>query len=148
MNPKPYEFKSRSNDRVWGNMRLAAITNALDMLSWNRPEAPNGEPWGLVDCPNIIELVDQLANFDRDATEISDDWAWAFMIGLWYIRRFWVVGQSGSHWPVDFDMRPAQSDEVIRRRPGRARARLLTPAPGVAVAPTGRRFLQPRVRDT
>jgi hypothetical protein len=147
MTPKPYEFKSRSNDRIWGNMRLAAITNALDMLSWGRPEVDNGQPWGLIECPNIIELIDQLANFDRDATEIADDWAWSFMIGLWYIRRFWVVGQSGAAVPVDFDMRGAQSDAVIRQRPGRPRARLISPTPGPAVAPSGRRFVYPRVRD-
>lgn len=146
MSPKPYEFKSRSNDRIWGNMRLAAITNALDMFSWARPENPaDGTAWGLIEMPNILDLIDQLFNFDRDATEIADDWAWSMMIGLWYIRRFWVVGQSGAHWPVDFDFTRAQHGaQPLRRRAGRPQVRLLPP-PGLAVAPEGVRFIKRRL---
>jgi hypothetical protein len=146
MRPKPYEFKSRSQDRIWGNMRLAAITNGLDCLSWDRPPEPNGQPWGLLETPNIVELIDQLFNFDRDATEIADDWVWMLLIGLWYIRRFWVVGTSGARGPVDFDMRAAQSESVTRRRVGRPRTRLVTPnpIPGPAVAPSGVRFIKRR----
>ena len=156
MSPKPYEFKSRSNDRIWGNMRLAAITNALDCLSWDRPpEDPetgklvSDQPWGLLEIPNITELIDQMANFDRDAKDsdgIHDDWVWMLMIGLWYIRRFWVHGVSGYRGPVDFDMRGAQSDAVVRHRRGRPRSRLVSPKPGPAVAPSGVRMIQ-RVRD-
>lgn len=142
LHPRPFEFKSRSNDRIWGNMRLTAITNALDCLSWARPEDPDSGRWGLVEAPNVIELVDQLFNFDRDAKDISDDWAWAFMIGLWYIRRLWVIGSSNAHYPVDFDVRTAQSPVVTTSRQGRARARLLTPTPGPAVAPSGIRYIQ------
>jgi hypothetical protein len=40
LQPAALEFKSRSNDRIHGNMRLAAITNALDCVSWGRPEDP------------------------------------------------------------------------------------------------------------
>jgi len=132
MTPKPYEFKSRSNDRLWGNMRLAAITNGLDMLTWGRPENPDSiEPWGLIEMPEITELIDQLFNFDRDNNDkdsVADDWVWAFLIGCWYIRRFWVVGQSGAHWPVDFDVRQAHSPaQPVRRRAGRPRSRLITP---------------------
>jgi hypothetical protein len=29
-------------------------------------------------------------SFDRDAKEQADDEAWAFNIGCWYIRRYWV----------------------------------------------------------
>lgn len=148
MNPRPYEFKSRSNDRIWGNMRLAAITNALDMLSWDRPEDPDDRrPWGLIECPEITELLDELATFDRDNKDsdgIADDCAWSFMIGLWYIRRFWVLGQSGGHYAVDFDMRETHPAQEIRKRAGR-RSRLITPTtPGSIVAPSGVRLIRPR----
>lgn len=138
MTPRPYEFKSRSNDRLWGNMRLAAITNGLDCFSWAKPEDPaSPEPWGLVEMPEIIDLIDQLLNFDRDATDIADDFVWSLLIGLWYIRRFWVLGQSGAHWPVDFDVRAPQSDGVVVRQRGRRRSRLISQQPGSAVAPDG-----------
>ena len=142
LKPRAYEFKSRSNDRIWGNMRLAAITNALDCVTWGRQEGQD-QPWGVVEMPHIIELVDQLFNFDRDAKDNADDWAWAFMIGLWYIRRLWVIGVAGAHYSVDFDVRAAQSAVVTTTRRGRQRATLLTPGP--AVAPSGIRYIQRRV---
>jgi hypothetical protein len=108
MRPSPLSFVSRSNDRIWGNMRLAAITNALDMLSWNRDGTD--KPWGMVEAPRIQKLIDQLANFDRDAKGIADDWVWAFLIGLWYIRRYWVVGSPNVHRPLDFT--PVRRDPV------------------------------------
>jgi hypothetical protein len=105
LRPPPLSFVARSNDRIWGNMRLAAITNGLDMLSWGRPgedeertlvesgmEVPE---WGMVESPHIQKLLDQLANFDRDAKNVADDWVWAFLIGLWYIRRYFALGDPG-----------------------------------------------------
>lgn len=97
MNPRPLAFVAKSQHRIWGNMRLAAITNAIDMLTWGRPagteeEPDDGRPWGLVEIPYIAELNDQLANFDRDAKNVPDDWVWMMLIGLWYIRRYWVTG--------------------------------------------------------
>lgn len=140
MKPRPYEFKSRSNDRIWGNMRLAAITNGLDMLSWDHPDDPESlEPWGLLETPDVQDLTDQLFTFDRDNKEsdgIADDWVWMFLIGCWYIRRFWVVGQSGARAPVDFALNQPHDDGAARRR-GRTRTRLLQPTPGPAVAPSG-----------
>lgn len=120
LNPAPYEFKSRSNDRVWGNMRLAAITNGLDMMTWGRPDQkeiaehagePGWEPpeysgaWGLLelpDVPELVELFDQLLSFDREAKHIADDAVWMLLIGCWYIRRFWVVGNPTDHMPIPF----------------------------------------------
>jgi hypothetical protein len=154
MVPKPYEFKSRAQDRIWGNMRLAAITNGLDMFTWARPEdppagiEPSGAPWGLVEMPRIQELIDQLFNFDRDATDVADDWVWSLLIGLWYIRRFWVLGESGAHWPVDFNLRQAQDGgQPMRRRAGRPRARLIAQGDpiGPAVAPKGIRYIKRRL---
>jgi hypothetical protein len=106
LKPPPLAFKARSNDRLHGNMRLAAITNGLDMLTWGRPSEGSGSgdiPWGLIESPRIVPLLDQLANFDRDAKNISDDWVMAFLIGLWYIKRFYVLAR-GSHTPVDFNV--------------------------------------------
>lgn len=149
LRPAPYSFKSKSNDRIHGNMRLAAITNALDVVSWARPPDPvDGEeriaaPWGLIEAPYIVELNDQLYNFDRDAKDgVPDDWAWAFMIGCWYIRRFYAVGEATWSAPVDFDLRRAHST-TVRERPGRPRARIIE-GPHLAVAPSGIRYLQPK----
>lgn len=115
LKPPPLAFVSRSNDRTYGNMRLSAITNGIDMLTWGRPpedEDPDGVlPWGLVEMPRIQPLLDQLANFDRDAKNVPDDWVWSFLIGLWYIRRYWVVGKP-PHQAVRFDPRAAP----VRRR--------------------------------
>lgn len=108
MTPPPLSFVSRSNDRLHGNMRLAAITNALDMLSWGRPnddDEANRVAWGLIEGPRIVRLLDQLANFDREAKDVPDDWVWAFLIGLWYIRRFWVVGNPNAHSTVALPFR-------------------------------------------
>jgi hypothetical protein len=92
LKPSPLSFIAKSNDRIYGNMRLAAIANGLELLTWGRdPEKPE-EPWGVIEAPPVIELTDQMANFDRDAKGIPDDWVWSFLIGLWYIRRFWLQG--------------------------------------------------------
>ena len=112
LRPAPLSFVSRSNDRIWGNMRLAAITNGLDMLSWGRDHTD--KPWGMVEAPRIQKLIDQLANFDRDAKGIADDWVWSFLIGLWYIRRYWVIGNPNVHRPLDFT--PVRRDPVSLTR--------------------------------
>jgi hypothetical protein len=149
MKPRPHSFVARANDRLKGNIRLAAITNALEMLAWSRPpddaEAAGlvPGPWGLIEAPNIVELFDQLANFDRDAKDIADDWAWSFMIGCWYIRRFWVVGEFGASVPVDFAPPSRQSVVVLARRQGR-RARLISPEGKLAAVPSGVRLIRPR----
>lgn len=128
LRPTPLSFVAKSNDRIWGNMRLAAITNGLDLLTWGRPEAGSEEEqeeademysWGLIEVPDttlLTRLFDQLANFDRDAKNVPDDWVWMLLIGLWYIRRYWVVGSKPST-PVPFDVRPrALPVEIVRRR--------------------------------
>ena len=74
--------------------------------------------------------------------DIADDWAWAFMIGCWYIRRFYAVGEATWSAPVDFDLRRAHST-TVRERPGRPRARIIE-GPHLAVAPSGIRYLQPK----
>jgi hypothetical protein len=102
MKPQPLSFVAKSNHRIFGNMRLAAITNGIEMLTWGRTDDPD-RPWGLVEIPHIQELLDQLANFDRDAKNVPDDWVWSFLIGLWYIRRYWVVGRPPT--PQRFDPR-------------------------------------------
>jgi len=107
LDPPPLRFVAKSNDRIHGNIRLAAITNGLDLLTWDRPSDEDVEatdaPWGVIETPRIIPLLDQLANFDRDAKGISDDWVWSFLIGLWYIKRYYLVARrtSGS---VPFDI--------------------------------------------
>lgn len=152
LNPRPNEFKSRSNDRIWGNMRLAAITNGIDCLTWGRPE--NDElaatvPWGLLEMPYLIQTIDQLTSFDRDAKDkdnIPDDEVWSMLIGLWYIRRWWAVGTPGIHQPRAFDVRrgTAAAEVVRRRRSSRdQRARLI---PGSMAAPPGVRLIQPPKR--
>lgn len=103
LRPPPLAFKSRSNDRLYGNMRLAAIANGLEMLTWGRPDGEGSSPWGLIEAPRIPELVDQLANFDRDAKNVADDWVWSFLIGCWYIKRFYVRAR-GAHSPRDFNL--------------------------------------------
>jgi len=104
LRPSPVAFSSRSNDRIWGNMKLAAITNGLDCLSWGRREQVDA-PWGLVESPRIQELLDQLANYDPEEKARADDWVWSFLIGLWYIRRWWAVGNPTGHTPRPFDLR-------------------------------------------
>lgn len=117
LSPPPLAFKSSGNHRIYGNMRLAAITNGLDLVSWGRP-SPEIEkmgrdagllpiPWGLIEIPRIPELVDQLANFDRDANDkgIPDDWVWMLLIAAWYMRRFWVVEGTIAHQVRSFDVR-------------------------------------------
>ncbi len=134
MKPPPLAFKSRSNDRVWGNMRLAAITNGLDLVSWGKPTdegaqiirvaqaawdalAAMGRPitsnrpampaWGLIETPAISDLIDQMANFDRtakDGPSNHDDWVWMALIAMWYIRRYWVT-LGTVHQPRPFDAR-------------------------------------------
>lgn len=151
MVPKPYGFVSKANDRVYGNIRLAAITNALEMVTWGRPHDDEGnpippqpgepvEPWGLIEAPNIIELFDQLHSFDRDEDDQPDDWVWGFNIGCWYIRRYWVLDDRLSRVPVDFDLR--KPHDAAAETHGRRRARLIrNEAPGLAVAPSGVRYI-------
>jgi len=108
LHPPPLRFIARSNDRIHGNIRLAAITNGLDLLSWGRPDEGTPEtaapaPWGMVESPRIVPLLDQLANFDRDAKAIPDDWVWAFLIGLWFIKRYYLVSL-GSYRATPFDV--------------------------------------------
>jgi hypothetical protein len=104
LKPSPLSFTARSHDRIHGNMRVAAIANGLELLTWGRDEDDPAKPWGVVESPHITEMLDQLANFDRDAKGIADDWVWAFLIGLWYIRRYWLVG-GAVHAPRQFDQR-------------------------------------------
>lgn len=127
LRPSPLSFVARSNDRLWGNMRLASITNALDMLSWGRPdetlerslvaEGKDVPAWGMLEMPRIQKLLDQLANFDRDAKGIADDWVFSLLIGLWYIRRFYALGDPG-HVVRVFDPRVRSTRRAVplRRR--------------------------------
>lgn len=164
LNPRPHEFKSRSNDRIHGNMRLAAITNGLECLSWGRPEQTKGVSddeyeallksvaWGLVEMPAYIETIDQLGTFDRDAKDgIPDDEVWSMLIGLWYIRRWWAIGEPGSiHESVALDVRrTAQSEATTARRRSvsmRIAAKNIV-GPVSAVAPGGVRLIHPRPRE-
>jgi hypothetical protein len=143
MRPGPLAFVSRSNDRIHGNMRLAAITNALDLLAWGRTDeltalhGDNGYEWGLIESPYIVELADQLANFDRDAkSEVPDDVAWAFIIGCWYLRRLFVVENTAVHVQRSFDPR--------MRGDGRGRGRLIRPRDVEPAVGQGLRLIQPR----
>lgn len=148
LRPAPLPFASRSNDRIWGNMRLAAITNGLDMLTWGRKEGLEDEiPWGMIEAPDIQMLRDQLATFDRDDAKIADDWVWAFLIGCWYIRRFWALGDPGDVAQRTFDVRrvstaPLSGVTLTRRK----RGRLITvdQPMGPAVAPSGVRYIKPQ----
>jgi len=155
MRPPPMSFVARSNDRLYGNMRLAAITNALDLMTWGRidqkeialhhgdptwepPEQDN--PWGCIEfSEDLWELTDQLLSFDRDAKSIPDDRAWAFMIGCWYIRRLWVVGNPGIRVAHSFD--PRSGTQTVSHR-GLRRARLVgvpgTDSAVVAPSPNGK----------
>jgi len=95
LKPSPLSFVAKSNDRIYGNMKLAAIANGLELLTWGRDDGKDGkpeDPWGVVESPPVVQLTDQMANFDRDAKGIPDDWVWSFLIGLWYIRRYWLAG--------------------------------------------------------
>lgn len=157
LRPAPLSFVSRSNDRVHGNMRLAAITNGLELMTWGRADLkelakhasdpgyeppPLETPWGVLEySEDLIELTDQLLSFDRDAKHIKDDRVWALLIGLWYIRRYWVLDIGRGHAPVVFDPR-RPGTTVIRR--GSRRSRLVgVPGTSSAVAPSGVRFLPP-----
>jgi hypothetical protein len=160
MRPRPHEFKSRSNDRVYGNMRLAAITNGLECASWGIPEREGGEtddeyveriatlPWGIIEMPAYQDTIDQLGWFDRDDDKPADDEVWALQIGLWFIRRWWVLGDPGSmHHAVPFDLRRKRDPDAVpltrRRRSVDMRpARLVSPV-GPAVAPGGVRLIRP-----
>lgn len=151
MSPKPLGFVSKANDRIHGNIRLAAITNGLEMATWGRPLDEKGEPippqedevpepWGLIEMPRIVELLDQLHAFDRDEDDQPDDWVWSFLIGCWYVRRYWVLDDRLTRAPVDFDMRRPHSDAAETH--GRRRARLIrNEAVGPAVAPSGVRYI-------
>ena len=137
LQPTPLEFVARSHDRFHGNMRIASIANGLELLTWERkkrkPDEPAGkgrmeqvvdelaeqmhleqppeDPWGVVESPRITELIDQLANFDRDAPKgkkAADDWVASFLIGLWYIRKYWVQGNLDRS-PKAFDTRMMRS---------------------------------------
>ncbi len=139
LNPSPYAFVSRSNHRIYGNMRLAAITNGLDMLTWGRPEegAPEGT-WGNVEMPRIQKLIDQLGYFDRDDKDVPDDWVWSFLIGLWYIRRWWTVGDPHAYQPREFDVRVPRAIRNPARKRGRSRL-----VGGVDTTPDGVVYIRP-----
>jgi hypothetical protein len=160
LHPAPLSFVSRSNDRLHGNMRLAAITNALDLMTWGRVDQkelalhhgdavwqpPELEtPWGVVEySDDLIEMTDQLLAFDRDAKHQKDDRAWAFMIGLWYIRQYWVQALGARPGPVPFDVRGGGGGTVVR---GPRRARLVgLSGTASAVAPSGVRLIRPAGR--
>jgi hypothetical protein len=159
MNPRPLAFSSRSNDRIYGNMRLAAITNALDVLEWGKPEPeldPEGLiPWGLIEAPWIVRLNDQMLWFDRDE-ERPDDWVWAFNIGCWYIRRFWAQGVPGKRSasagaPQSFDVRDRGDPDagIVRKR---KRGRLISMESPVEINDgqvfirDGKRYVPPGLR--
>ena len=156
LSPTPKAFSSRANDRIYGNMRLAAITNGLDCLEWGRPEPgtdPDGLiPWGLIESPYIVRLNDQMLWFDRDEQNRPDDWVWSFLIGMWYIRRWWAVGHPGKRsnapaGPIPFDVRstPNDGDGIIRRR---RRGSLVTIESPVSISETGQVFIKDGVRFT
>jgi hypothetical protein len=148
MNPKPLAFVSRSNDRIYGNMRLAAITNALDVLEWGRPDPDedpdNLVPWGLIESPFLVRLNDQMLWFDRDE-ERPDDWVWAFNIGAWYIRRMWAKGVPGkrSAQPATaraFSVLDGAGPEAVRVRK-RTRGRLVSMKSPVELGEQGQVFI-------
>lgn len=127
LQPRPHEFVARANDRIHGNMRLAAITNGLDLLTWGRPNDldPDEEfdqPWGLIEMPRIQPLLDQMMAFDRDDKKKADDRVWSFLIGCWYIRRWWARGDPHAYQPIPFNI----ADEgPTPEYTGRRRSRLL-----------------------
>lgn len=130
--PPLLEFKSRSNDRIYGNMKLAAITNGLDLMTWGRPDQDEiakhsdevgWEPpeysgaWGLLeipDVPELTELFDQLLSYDRDNKNIDDDAVWMLLIGAWYIRRLWVRGAKSDLHAYNFNV--AKGKAAARQR--------------------------------
>jgi hypothetical protein len=114
LKPSPLSFIAKSNDRIYGNMRLAAIANGLELLTWGRTD-DEMEPWGVIESPPIVQLTDQMANFDRDAKGIPDDWVWAFLIGLWYIRRYWLQG-GNQHRERQFDQRIVRQQQKFWKR--------------------------------
>jgi hypothetical protein len=71
--------------------------------------------------------MDQLASFDPEGKDIPDDWVWAFLIGLWYIRRNYAVGEPGAYQAIPFDIRrqPGQPAEPVAPRAKRRRGRLV-----------------------
>jgi len=155
LNPPPFAFSSKANDRIWGNLKLAAITNGLDCLTWGKKEGAD-TPWGLVESPRIVPLQDQLASYDPDARDIPDDWVWAFLIGLWYIRRNYTVGDPGAYDPRLFDVRlPAYRPEPVSKRLPRGsrlvRGAMLDGYVGphkdgiVYIDSTGRRYTPPEI---
>ena len=161
MHPRPNEFKSRSNDRIHGNMRLAAITNGLECASWGRPPEPapdddigewhrqyDNVPWGLVEMPYYIETIDQFGTFDREDDKIADDEVWAWLIGMWYIRRWWVVGDPGRiSRPMAFNLLGTRRDpEAAPVLTQKRRAVSMRPAGAGSVGP-GIRLVQSRPRD-
>ena len=145
LRPPPLSFVSRSNDRIVGNMRLAAIANGLDVLAWGREQAlVSGGPWGLVESPFVQQLSDQLALFDRDAKDIPDDWVWSFLIGLWYIRRYWAIGAPGLQDQLAFNVAAPERKAEERVPPAvrrRARRGNMIEQTNLAIAPEGVRYL-------
>jgi len=149
LSPTPKAFSSRANDRIYGNMRLAAITNGLDCLEWGRPE-PGTDPdrllsWGLVESPYIVRLNDQMLWFDREEQNRPDDWVWSFLIGMWYIRRWWAIGTPGKRSaapsaPIPFDVRSTgnNGDGIIRRQ----RGRMVSIESPVSISETGQVFIK------
>jgi hypothetical protein len=115
LKPSPLSFIAKSNDRIYGNMKLAAIANGLELLTWGRDAGKPENPWGVIESPPIIELTDQMANFDRDAKGIPDDWVWSFLIGLWYIRRYWLQG-GRQHKEHKFDQRIVRQQHTFWKR--------------------------------
>lgn len=120
MRPKPWAFVSKGQDRIYGNLRLAAISNGVDCLAWGHTAENKDGPWGLIEMPLIQVLVDQLASFDPDAKEVPDDAVWGFLIGLWYIRRHYAIGDPGAYSVKSFDVRasaqPLPEQQIKRKR--------------------------------
>lgn len=158
LNPQPYSFSSRSNDRIHGNMRLAAITNGLDCLTWGRPdfdvisENPEEEPpqvdtpWGLFEVPaSLTQLRDQMASFDRNdrgAKAKADDWVWAFLIAAWYIRRWWAVGEPGNRSARSFDISAESQVVTSMLRSRRRRRSIMIAAPQNQAVDEGIRYIR------
>ncbi|HEY6057010.1 MAG TPA: hypothetical protein VIV06_03210, partial [Candidatus Limnocylindrales bacterium] len=73
-------------------------------------------------------LLAQLGYFDRDAKNTPDDWTWAFLIGCWYIRRWWTVGQPNAYRQHDFDVRTGTAAAPRRVRTPLVRGHLTSDA--------------------
>jgi hypothetical protein len=105
------------------------------------PRARQGGPVG-PDRDALLDRVDRPArSFDRDAKEATDDEAWAFMIGCWYIRRYWAVGTPGVHTARSFDVRPRESSVAVANRTRLTRdqrSRFIRTAPPSAPPPAVR----------